>query len=173
MGTGISKEEKKVLAEIKLSYVKDMNTYSEKIDKMNDKELKEKIEKLLTSIKNEHGIDINTQSSDDKKKILKLLYNIQQAESIKAAPKLLKGNADIYRAELSKFSKSNSGSNKPSRRDSLIKRFTLRRNRKPSSTRSDSGGKVKVIIPRGEKKTLRKKRRKKQKNKKVTRKRFI
>lgn len=186
MGTGISKEERGVLARIKLLFVKDMNAYSKKIDEMTKAQLNAEIHNLPKSTKTEHGID--NQSSDDKKKILKLLYNIKQTESIKAAPKLLKGDAASYKEELSNFSTSKP-TEKRSRRGSfnltsasLTRSASFRPTRSASfrSTRSARptrsarfGGKVGGFILRGGKKTLRKKRRKKQKNKKVTRKRFI
>jgi len=183
MGTGISKEDRGVLAQIKLSSVNAMNKYSDKIDDMDDTQLTVEINKLLTSIKDEHGIDdIDKKSLDDKKKILKLLYNIQQAKSIKEAPKLLKGDISRYEDELRKFSSSKSTENLSGRSSFKYPRATSTRTASSSSTRSassrprrsaTSGGKVGGFILRGGKKTLRKKRRKKQKNKKVTRKRFI
>ena len=176
MGTGISKEEKKVLAEIKLSSVKAMNKYSKKIDGMTKAQLNAEIQKLPTSIKDEHGID--EKSTEDKKKILKLLYKIQQAKSIKEAPKLLKGDTSRYEDELRKFSSSKSTEKRSARGSFITKlRSTSIRStiRKGMQRRLSSGkqGKVGGFILRGGKKTLRKKRRKKQKNKKVTRKRFI
>lgn len=178
MGTGISKEDRGVLAQIKLSFVKAMNKYSKKIDRMTKAQLNREIQNLPSDTKTEYNIF--KQSRDNKKKILKLLYKIQQAESIKAAPKLLKGDTSRYEYELSKLSTSESAE-KPSARGSftLKARSTISRLRstirKRMQIRQNAGnlGIKGGFILRGGKKTLRKKRRKKQKNKKVTRKRFI
>ena len=87
MGTGISKENREVLAQIKLSFVKDMNKYSKKIDRMTKAQLNREIQNLPSDTKTEYSIF--EQSRDDKKKILKLLYKIQQAES-KSGTKIIK-----------------------------------------------------------------------------------
>jgi len=66
MGTGISKENREVLAQIKLSFVKDMNKYSKKIDRMTKAQLNREIQNLPSDTKTEYSIF--EQSRDDKKK---------------------------------------------------------------------------------------------------------
>ena len=133
---------------------------------MTKAQLNAEIHNLPKSTIDEHGI--YKQSKEDKKKILKLLYNIQQAKSIKAAPKLLKGNYSRYKDELSNFSTS-----KPTEKRYRRGSFNLKKISGRSAKSVRLGGGVRGFILRGGKKTLRKKRRKKQKNKKITRKRFI
>lgn len=158
MGTGISKEERGVLARIKLLSVKDMNTYSKKIDEMTKAQLNAEIKNLPKSTKTKY--DIDNQSSSDKKKILKLLYNIKQTESIKAAPKLLKGDDSRYKDELNKFSSSKSTEEQSGTGSFNLTSASSTRSASFRSARSAGRGKVGGFILRGGKKTLKKKKKK-------------